>query len=296
MEDELQALLEDDLDDSAFAYAVASIMACCEKTGPLTLYGKDWLAAMLSHWRMVDESERIAMIEPLKHSVYLLKRYDSQIICLEDRKGKEYIVSRDSFNSLPDSTLLDNKSFMASLVKYNGEWQVNGMSSWSRGRTLFDAYKAKLSAMGCDSALYDKLMKANENHPMLYFKNNEEMLEWFDRHIGFDENFTFPDQMMERSFLAVYIEKDKDIAIIPNGALMIKDERNPYYDKKEAESGGVNLIVSAEVAPKEMLHYLIEHKLLPDVCINSMKGMERGKQLVQENMDFIARFMRGKAL
>ena len=42
-----------------------------------------------------------------------------------------------------------------------------------------------------------------------------------------------------------------------------------------------------------MLHYLIEHKLLPDVCINSMKGMERGKQLVQENMDFIARFMRG---
>ncbi|MCS2957028.1 DUF3843 family protein [Bacteroides salyersiae] len=76
-------------------------------------------------------------------------------------------------------------------------------------------------------------MKANENHPMLYFKNNEEMLEWFDRHIGFDENFTFPDQMMERSFLAVYIEKDKDIAIIPNGALMIKDERNPYYDKKE---------------------------------------------------------------
>ena len=80
MEDELQALLEDDLDDSAFAYAVASIMACCEKTGPLALYGKDWLAAMLSHWGVVDESERIAMIEPLKHSVYLLKRYDSQII------------------------------------------------------------------------------------------------------------------------------------------------------------------------------------------------------------------------
>ena len=38
MEDELQALLEDDLDDSAFAYAVASIMACCEKTGPLALW------------------------------------------------------------------------------------------------------------------------------------------------------------------------------------------------------------------------------------------------------------------
>lgn len=144
--------------------------------------------------------------------------------------------------------------------------------------------------MGCDSALYDKLMKANENHPMLYFKNNEEMLEWFDRHIGFDENFTFPDQMMERSFLAVYIEKDKDIAIIPNGALMIKDERNPYYDKKEAESGGVNLIVSAEVAPKEMLHYLIEHKLLPDVCINSMKGMERGKQLGSGKYGFYSTF------
>ncbi len=73
----------------------------------------------------------------------------------------------------------------------------------------------------------------------------------------------------------------------------MNDERNPYYDKEKAENSGINLLVSATMTPGKMLHFLINHDMLPDIRINSIKGPARGKQLVQENMDFIARFMRG---
>lgn len=292
VEDEVSGLLGENLDNSSFAYAIESIMACCEKTGPLSLYGQEWLAAILTNWGMTEESKRLAAIEFLKYAVYLLKRYDSQTICLEDIKGEEFIISRDSFEKLPDSTLLENKSLVASLVKYDGEWLVNGVSSWSLGTKLFDSYKENMALTGFDPILYDKIMEINEHHPMLYFKDYEEMLEWFDSHIGLDKSFTLPEQIKKQHFFAIYVDKVRDMAILSDGALVIKDERNPYYNKKRAEEQGINFIVSAETTSKEMLHYLIEHNMLPDACINSTQGLERGKQLVQENMDFIARFIR----
>lgn len=292
VEDEVEGLLGDSLNASSFTYAAESIMAFCEKTGPLSLYAKDWLAAMLVHWGMPEESERLAATKSLKYAVYLLKRYDSEAICLEDVKGEEYIISRDSFKDLSDSTLLDNKSFIGSLVKYDGQWMLNGVSSWSLGTKLFDAYKDQMAITGCDPILYNTIMEINENHPMLYFKDHEEMLEWFDKNIGLDERFTLPERMKKQRFFAIYVNEVRDIAILPDGALVIKDEYNPYYNKKIAEDQGINFIASTETTSREMLHYLIEHNMLPDACINSLKGLERGKQLVQENMDFIARFMR----
>lgn len=293
VEDEVKAILEDNVDDSSYAYAVVSLVACCEKTGPLALYAKDWLAAMLAYWGMEEESERVAAIESSRFAVYLLKRYDSETICLENIEGEEYVVPRLSFEELPDSTLLDNKSFIGSLVKYDGGWQANGVSSWSRGTALFEAYKEEKVKRRSEPVIYEKGMKANKNHPLVYFKGHEEMLEWMDKYIGLHEKFTLPEKLKKLRYFALYLDRVKEMSVLPEGALMIKDEEhNPYYSKEEAEKGGFNFIVSDTVTSKEVAHYLIEHRMLPDACINSTQGLERGKQLVQENMDFIARFMR----
>lgn len=292
VEDQVLELLGDDLDPSMHAYATDAVLTCCEKIGPLALYAKDWLSTLLAHWGMQEESEHLAAIESLPYAIYLLKEYDSETIYLEDIAGKEYIISRNSFNELPDSTLVDNKSLIATLVKYKGKWEVNGITTWSFGRTLFDAYKEQSTAKESNFILYKKVMEVNQNHPLLYFKDFETMLEWFDKHLGTDKKNTFPDGMKTQSFFAVYADKEQEMAIIPYGALAICDKHNPYYNKKKAEKESFNMIVSELICPKKMLHYLIEHNMLPDACINSSQGSERGKELVQENMDFIARFIR----
>lgn len=288
----VEAVLGNSLNDSSLDYATNSLVACCEKTGPLGLYVKDWLAGMLEYWGMEEESRRVAAIESKNFTVYLLKGYDSQTICLENVDGEEYVVPRNSFNKLPDSTLIDNKSFIGSLVKYDGQWEVNGLSSWSVGTKLFDGYKVEMAKGKSDPIIYEKVMEVNENHPLLYFKDHDELLEWVDTHIGLDKNFSFPEEFKKHRYFALYVDKVKSMSILPYGAWAIKDERNPYYDKEKAESEGINYIISDFSASKELSHYLIEHQMLPDACINSTKGPERGKQLVQENMDFIARCMR----
>lgn len=291
-EDTVKAVLGNSLDDSSLDYAIHSLVACCEKTGPLALYAKDWLAGMLEYWGKEEESRRVAAMESKNFTVYLLKGYDSQTICLENVDGEEYVVPRHSFNELPDSTLINNKSFIGSLVKYDGQWEVNGLSSWSQGTKLFDAYKIEMVKGKGDPIVYEKVMKVTDNHPLVYFKDHDEMLEWLDKHIGLDKKFSFPDSFNKQHNLAIYFDKEKAMSVLPGGALVIMDERNPYYNKEVAEREGINFIISHTITSKEVLHYLIEHRMLPDACINSVQGPKRGKQLVQENMDFIARCMR----
>lgn len=49
---------------------------------------------------------------------------------------------------------------------------------------------------------------------------------------------------------------------------------------------------SPDAFPSELVHYLTEKDYLPDAAIKSVYGISRGRQLVQENKDFIARFFR----
>ena len=41
--------------------------------------------------------------------------------------------------------------------------------------------------------------------------------------------------------------------------------------------------------PRELLEYAMEHDMLPDAALNSIRGEERGRELVRENYDFLAR-------
>lgn len=274
------------------SYEVDCLLACCEKTGPLSLYLKDWLAALLSFHGMTKESERVAAIEFLNIAPYQLKKYDSENIYLVDVKGEEYVVTRDSFNQLPDSTPRDNETFMGSLVKYDGVWQVNGITSWIKGSGYFNSYKRKVTSKVCSPTLYKKLMIATENHPLVYFKDYQEISDWFDTYAASKKRIFLSSRMKNKHFFALYIGQDGNIDILPDGALKIKDIHNPYYDQTKAEGDAISLIMYAGVAPDNMLHYLIKHDMLPDACIDSLKGVARGKQLVQENMDFLARFLR----
>lgn len=127
---------------------------------------------------------------------------------------------------------------------------------------------------------------------MLYFKDEEEMWKWFEKHIGKVGELVYSDHLKGAHFIAMYIDDEDNLVVLPDAALWIKDRHNPYYDKQAAEEDGIQLVVFNQIAPDKMMHFLIEHDMLPDLHINSIKGPERGKQLFQENMDFIARFMR----
>jgi hypothetical protein len=73
-------------------------------------------------------------------------------------------------------------------------------------------------------------------------------------------------------------------------AKWIKDKNNPCYNKQSATDDSISLLCGGYNCQREFLEYLIQNNLIPDARINSLKGEEYGRKLLQDNLDFIVRF------
>jgi hypothetical protein len=75
-------------------------------------------------------------------------------------------------------------------------------------------------------------------------------------------------------------------------AKCIKHPDNPYFDKSYAEENSLIFIGNTTSCTPDMLLYMFEHRLLPDAMFNDIRGRKHGRQLMQENLEFMARCMR----
>jgi hypothetical protein len=78
--------------------------------------------------------------------------------------------------------------------------------------------------------------------------------------------------------------------VLPAGAALIKYPKNKLYNKESAKQNGIALLTGNYPAPLEFLEFIINNDYIPDACINSLKGEEYGRLLVQDNKWFITRF------
>lgn len=288
---QLESFFGEGLDDDLIDYAIQASLSFTEKTGPLALYPKDWIAAILNSWGMTKDSQRIAKIEALPHSMYLLKRVYKNNLQVVDLSGKGYLIRRDSFSSLSEDSLVC-KTLCASLVKYGNEWLVNGMSSWMKEEEVYRQIEEEKRFISENNKwIYEKVCEYGNGSPLLYFKNSSEFTTWLEENIGLDESFILPKDIKKIQKIAVFVDKENGLRCVPNGAYVIKDPHNPYYSKKYAEKEAFSMLASSSYFPKEMLDYLVEHNMLSDACIKSMVSVERGRELVQENLDFIVRML-----
>lgn len=293
LEEELK-LLYGSGNDNTVTYVAYSIASLSLKVGPLALTVPQWLSQLLKVQEMDVESQLVAGLEGVPINLYLLKNFDSENIYLEGLDEKTYKVCRNSFSGLSEEVLQIGKGVMAPLVYYNQTWHVVGGASWGNFAEEFkeirkDTKDKKASAQ----LLFDKILAANAGSPLLYFKDYEELMDWLGKHIGFSSDFKPSTELKSGESLLVWTDPDSDLKIVSGAAACVKDERNPYYNSQKAGEEALNILADSQQVPSEMLHYLLEHHLLPDARINSTKGEEYGKKLIQENLDFVARFMRG---
>lgn len=65
---------------------------------------------------------------------------------------------------------------------------------------------------------------------------------------------------------------------------------NPMYDKEKSKTHF--LISDLDHVPGEFIRYAIANNLMPDFALNSSRGYARGRELAQDNLDFLARTLR----
>lgn len=90
----------------------------------------------------------------------------------------------------------------------------------------------------------------------------------------------------------LFLNSEHKISVNNNIAQYIKDEKNVLYDVNEARKNVLILVVNSDICPPEVMSYLIHQDLIPDACMSSLQGETHGRKLLQDNLNFVARFMR----
>ena len=98
---------------------------------------------------------------------------------------------------------------------------------------------------------------------------------------------------MQRGPLLVFApHEDGELMALPDAAKFICDARNPYYNDKAQLTHLWTFFIFE--APQPLLRYLFEHNMLPNICFPYLEGdATLAHQLVAENWDFLARFLKG---
>lgn len=273
--------------DPAF-YQVESLMAYNANIGPLRLKPQQWLAAILRAGGNGDAAQKVESQRVKDFQMYKIESVgDDGSITFADTDGEVFTVSGKELNN-PQDDCYKRHCVIASFVEYGGEWHLNGGSSWGDDLSAFNELAADREARQKLRPAYDKMLEESKGTRLFYFADSAALKEFLLSHLPSSEevekNFQLP---ADQKNIVVYVPDDcGDLQVLPDGALCVKDDRNPYYNEKWARNQSLNFILS--VSP-EVQQCLVSQHLLPDATINSSKGVERGNEIVQQNFDFLVR-------
>lgn len=276
--------------DLDFAHYLAeSLMPYQSKIGPLKELPQQW-AAMIMRANGNDAAAEAIGSQRKKgpHAFKLLSVSEDMSVTFESIDGENFSVRASNLNN-PREECYKRKLIIGSFVQYDGQWYLNGGSAWSDNIEMFEESQTNYTNQKNIVPLYEELRKKAGDNPLLYFADTEAMSDFMKHNLplgkGMEKGIQFPPG---HKHILVYVplDNEKDFEIYPDGALCVKDERNPYYNAKYAKNQAINFVLSVS---DEVRDYLISNKLLPDATINSVYGLERGNEIVQQNFDFLIR-------
>lgn len=136
----------------------------------------------------------------------------------------------------------------------------------------------------------ETFLKHSNKKQIVYLKDYEEMCRFcVDKLMWGDDGDSFmPDLADEKDF--VFFANPKGLLLAPRISACFRDECNTGYNREIAEREGFKLFYTPGLCPIDLLHYAMQHGLLPDAAF----PFENGNSLLQENWDFIARRYLGK--
>ncbi|NDV64719.1 DUF3843 family protein [Bacteroides sp. 224] len=272
---------------SQLLYAIRSNLIFNFKTGPLALPMKEWLSNWLEEIGMTEEAAVVKEIESVSNSLFQLISTDDTYLHIKDTKENTYKVLR---SSLGEEHPKNRSELIASLVKFDNEWHVNGAAIWLSKGKYAEEKENEASLKEDFNIANEKLLKATNNYPLAYFKDEAELNQWLSKAFEINQASNNTSELKGKEGIVTFIESGKSLAVMPELAFLIKDERNPYYDQKKAKDQAISALIGNYPCSAKMVKFLLENNMLPDAMINSLQGEKRGLELVQNNKEFMARF------
>lgn len=282
---------------SVVEYFTESILGVHEKTGPLSLKPQVWVSRMLEIWDMNEEANALKQMVSCEIQPYSILETGDEKLRLEDCEGQSYEVAIQDMRQLSSGMLRNKKVMLGSLVQYQGKWYPNGGVTWMESEQRFLKYKEqKLQRKQQNRQMYEQVLAVNADSPYLFFQDYEALKAWVEQNLqddvldGILENHE-AEHKPEKDIL-VFVSPEAGILVLPGGACCVRHERNPYYDAAKAPQEALRVLFDPSYSAPEMVRSLVKDRLLPDAALFSEGGMERGRKLLEDNLDFLLRVIR----
>ncbi len=285
-----------DYNPSSCLYLAESLIPYEKKTGPLALLPQQWLGLILranGHKKMAEWAESQLADDFNLHR--LVSEETGKSVTLEDTQGQTITVYANDFSDMSKGAE-GSKVVLGTFVRYRDKWYPNADSTWSsEGLDIFESLKKEEEGRkdGNIGPKYDQLLEQSGGNPFFYFANRQELVAFLTERLGAPADSVADLEIPTgKDFALGLMGSGKPFAIMLKGATCLCDKRNPFYDKAKAKG------LAAQVAmymPAPLLKYAMDHDMLPDASVMSIRGEEHGRKIFQENYDFLVRaIMRDK--
>ena len=298
--DTLDEQLEDDetpLNDEMISYAIQTDLTFKGKHNLLSLTPPQWLARITNH----HEFNEMQLLDPTHY--LLIGENATQFLTRNMATDEELAIEKDSFSEdefISHYPKVGDTVFFCSLVRFNGKYYQCGIMAQNQKSNIKqdliedEKRKSRLTEKG-SHALF---LKASDGKPVVFCKDANEMLQFYRKmNIPLTQDSIAEFRRLfadSTNGIALVGDLYGEISIIPELAYCIKSDDNPFYDQKKAVQHAHALLLDPNAISYGAACALIDHNLLPDAHLNSLKGEEYGRQFLHNNAQFITDYLFSK--
>ena len=275
-------------------YQIMCAYSWPKAVGPLGIPVVDYLAQMCRDRGHIKQAEIISNIQINSFRFYKITSRSEKYLVLTDYTGTEYKVRRDSFAN--NSATANTKVCAAELIRFNGEWNLNGMmTSISEHDDDILASQPQNCTDMPDAAkeFIRNKIDANGGQRVFLFQSIAKLNEFMQESGSLLQSAVTDDESKLHD-IALLLSLEQTPLIINGGAAYFKIKGNRKFSKVKSRESGLELI--ADGLPDDVAQYIQKNHLTPEVQIFAAQGPEVGRSIVQDNFRFLAGFYRSKVL
>lgn len=240
------------------------------KIGPLALYTKEWLAALMRTKDMEQEAHDVEAIEVTTFGTWKYDFKDDTTLHLVKTDGTEIDILADELN-MSTAMLQCYDGCGASFVRYQGEWHLNGIMY-----PIEDLHE-KWLAMCEKDPMYQRpgtkpltpehALRQTKGKRIAYFSDRNELKKYLHDHLNFPfEHLRFVDEKLDGQPVLFVDETSKThvLQFFYGYAPCIADPNNPFYDPEYAKEEVDEMLRDTSISTA-LMQYLLRNNFLPDL-------------------------------
>ena len=299
--DTLDEQLEDDetpLNDEMISYAIQTDLTFKGKHNLLSLTPPQWLARITNH----HEFNEMQLLNPAHY--LLIGENATQFLMRNMATDEELAIEKDSFSEdefISHYPKVGETVFFCTLLRFQEKYYQCGIMAQNKLSDIPSEVleEEKRKSHLTENGTYELFLKASGGKPVVFCKDDNDMLRFY-RKMGVPQTQQVVDETKKifadcTNGMALVADLKEGIAIIPKLVYCIKSDDNPFYDQKKAAQDAHALLLDPNAISYGAACALIDHNLLPDARLNSLKGEEYGRQFLHNNAQFITDYLFSKS-